>query len=411
MRSLALSFLIALPLASGVAAGDQNSRPSAAARLGASEINVGDTIYEPLLLSGFYRTEGDWRWAAPKFAVRLTRPPGRATVYLVLRFTTPPELMRVHPAVTLTARVNGVELRRERITRIGTMQYVAAVPENALAKQPATVEFELDHSIPLQQYGNRDGGLIVVAIELRHSNETLIDRDAEIARARQGYQYLLAKRELVVPAEKQTEMMRLFHEVPVWHHMFFQNVAIEKNPLDLWMMQQILYEVQPDLVIETGTWFGGSALYWAHTLNGMGLDRSRVVTIDVQHACGTAETHPLWKKYVTFLQGSSIDPDIVAKVKQMAKGKKTLVTLDSDHAMVHVLEELRAYSPLVSRGSYLVVEDTHLDGVPTAPEFGPGPMAATRRFLEEGGSTMFEQDVTREAYIMTFNPGGWLKRK
>jgi cephalosporin hydroxylase len=79
--------------------------------------------------------------------------------------------------------------------------------------------------------------------------------------------------------------------------------------------------------------------------------------------------------------------------------------------MGHVINELHAYAPMVSRGSYLVVEDTHMDGVPTAPDFGPGPMAAVRRFLEEDAGKAFTQDLTREAYIMTFNPGGWLLRK
>jgi len=101
----------------------------------------------------------------------------------------------------------------------------------------------------------------------------------------------------------------------------------------------------------------------------------------------------------------------VSKIAGLVKGRKTLVTLDSDHTMPHVLKELKTYAPLVSRGSYLVVEDTHMDGVPTAPEFGPGPMAAVMSFLHDGGSADFEPDLGREAYIMTFNPGGWLRRK
>jgi cephalosporin hydroxylase len=188
-------------------------------------------------------------------------------------------------------------------------------------------------------------------------------------------------------------------------------VQIEKNPLDLWMMQQIIYEVQPDFIVETGTWKGGSALYWAHTLNGMSLFNSRVITVDVQDATSVAAAHPLWKKYVTFLRGSSSDPQIVDRIAKLVGGHTTLVVLDSDHRMAHVLKELEAYAPLVSQGSYLVVEDTHIDGVPTDPGFGPGPMAAVRQFLESGGSKSFEQDLAREAYIMTFNPGGWLRRK
>jgi cephalosporin hydroxylase len=183
--------------------------------------------------------------------------------------------------------------------------------------------------------------------------------------------------------------MKLFHDVPVWSHMWFENVPIEKNPLDLWMMQQIIYETHPDFVVETGTFKGGSALYWAYTLNGMGLENSRVITMDIQDLTGTAATSPLWKKYVTFMKGSSTAPEVVGDV----------------------LAEMKAYAPMVNRGSYLVVEDTHMDGVPTAPDFGPGPLSAVLQFMKEGGNKDFEQDFSREAFVMTFNPGGWLKRK
>jgi cephalosporin hydroxylase len=91
-------------------------------------------------------------------------------------------------------------------------------------------------------------------------------------------------------------------------------LPIEKNPLDLWMMQQIIYETQPEFVVETGTFKAGSALYWAYTLNGMGLDNSRVFTMDVQDITGTAATNPLWKKYVTFLKGSSTSPEGVNEI-------------------------------------------------------------------------------------------------
>jgi len=193
--------------------------------------------------------------------------------------------------------------------------------------------------------------------------------------------------------------------------MWFENVPIEKNPLDLWMMQQIIYETRPDFIIETGTFRGGSALYWAYTLNGMGLANSRVITIDIQDLTANAASSPLWKKYVTFYKGSSTAPDIVAEIAKKTKGHSVLVTLDSDHRAEHVLNELHAYSPMVTPGSYLIVEDTHMDGVPTDPSFGPGPMNATLRFLKEDAGKDFEQDLSREAFIMTFNPGGWLKRK
>ena len=110
---------------------------------------------------------------------------------------------------------------------------------------------------------------------------------------------------------------------------------------------------------------------------------------------------------------------ILLLISERVKGKKVL---DSDHHMHHVqmcialltrhcIQELRMYSPMVSPGSYIVVEDTHYDSVPIYPHFGPGPMAAVNKFLAEGGSDLFEQDFSREAMVMTFNPGGWLRRK
>jgi cephalosporin hydroxylase len=384
---------------------------AAGERLGASEIAIGDPVYQPLLLRGFYESEGGWRWTARRFAVAITPPAGKDSTSLVLEFNLPIEVTRTIPAVLLTARVNGVDVGHKRYTAEGRHEFSAPVSDRLLpADQPAEIEFELDRGVH-DDGRNRELGLIALSASLTHSPTARFDREEETARARQGYQYLLAKRELIAPPEKQDELMKLFHEVPVWQHMFFLNVQIEKNPLDLWMMQQIIYETRPDFIIETGTWRGGSALYWAHTLNGAGLDQSRVLTVDLQDLTRQAAAHPLWTKYVTFFKGSSTDQDIVSRITALTKGKKVLVTLDSDHAMGHVLNELRAYSPLVTSGSYLVVEDTHMDGVPTAPEFGPGPLAAVRKFLEEGGAQQFTQDLTREAYIMTFNPGGWLLRK
>ena len=233
-----------------------------------------------------------------------------------------------------------------------------------------------------------------------------------MAKSRQAYERDIEERNLKVPRDKQQEMMKLFHDLPIWDGLWFQNVRIIKNPLDLWMLQQIAYEVRPDFIVETGTWFGGSALWWAHTLNGMGLENARVLTVDIQDLTGQgASSHPLWKKYIEFSHGSSVDPRIVNSFVRRTHNSRVIVNLDSDHSMHHVLEELRMYAPMVSPGSYIAVEDTHLDGVPTHPEQGPGPMAAVRQFLSEDAGRDFVQDFTREAMVMTSYPGGWLRRK
>ncbi len=375
------------------------------------EARVADPLFKDRILRGFYEGTEAWRWTGREFAVSLDAPPPLdAPTFAVLDFNAPDELMSVVHDVTVTARVNGQRIGSQKYNASGRYFLELKVPPALLKKSPAEVEFELDHAAKDPANG-RELGLIVVAISLHHPEETVVGRDAATELARQGYLELLKSRQLKLPVEKQNELMKLFHEVPVWTHMWFQNVAIEKNPLDLWMMQQIIYEIRPDFIIETGTFRGGSALYWAYTLNGMGLENSRVFTCDIQDLTQTAATNPLWKKYVTFFKGSSISPEIINDIAARVKGRKVLVTLDSDHTAAHVLSEMRAYAPMVTPGSYLVVEDTHMDGVPTQPSFGPGPLTAVLQFLKEGGKRDFVQDFSREAFIMTFNPGGWLRRK
>ncbi len=179
-------------------------------------------------------------------------------------------------------------------------------------------------------------------------------------------------------------------------------VRTDKCPLDLWIYQEVLHELRPDLIIESGTAFGGSALYFASMCDL--LDHGRVLTIDVQPQEGRP-THPRIEYYA----GSSVAPETVEHARHAAEGAETvLVVLDSDHRKEHVLEELRLYAPLVTPGSYLVVEDTILNGHPVSPEFGPGPMEATEEFVRDNPD--FTSDRRREKLYLTFNPKGYLRR-
>lgn len=368
-----------------------------------SQIEVGKAGHEDRL-RGFYESTGAWRWTSRVFSVLLDRPSDVREVFLELDVHVPQEIMSVSGAVTLTARVNGVQVGRERYVGVGRRVFARRVPEAALAKQPATVEFELDRQA--EGPGKRPWGLIAFSAGLKDLEDTAEYRAMHSRLAHDRYNQLRARNPGQSP-----ELMKLFHRLPVWENLWFHNVRLVKNPVDLWTVQQVVYELQPDFIVETGTWRGGSALYWASLLDGMGLENSRVLTVDIQNSVQAASTHPLWKKYVEFYLGSSTDPAIVSKLARRVGGRKTLVTLDSDHAMRHVLRELEMYSPMVSRGSYLIVEDGHMDAVPTYPEDGPGPMAATLEFLKRGGAKDFEQDLSRETMGMTFNPGGWLRRK
>jgi cephalosporin hydroxylase len=312
--------------------------------------------------------------------------------------------------ITLAARVNGREAGRQTYNSTGRRVFASRVPRAAFDRNPAMVEFELDKSVKDHASG-REMGLIALNVGLKELEETTEYNEVHSRIARESYRKSMDQRRLGIPQAQVLEMMKLFHETPISQSLWFHNVRVIKNPLDLWMMQQIVYELRPDFIVETGTWLGGSALYWASLLDGMGLVNSRVLTVDIQDLKQAAAPHPLWKKYVDFFHGSSTDAAIVSEITRRVKGRKTIVTLDSNHVMQHVLRELRMYSPMVSHGSYLIVEDTHLDGVPTDGGDEAGPLAATVMFLQEGGSRDFEQDFQREAMVMTFNPGGWLRRK
>jgi cephalosporin hydroxylase len=106
--------------------------------------------------------------------------------------------------------------------------------------------------------------------------------------------------------------------------------------------------------------------------------------------------------------GSSVDPKITDHVAQEVLGKKVLVTLDSLPTREHVLKEMEIYSKLVTPGSYLVVQDTNINGNPVYPSFGPGPHEAVQEFLQAHDN--FVVDRSREKFLLTFYPGGWLKR-
>jgi cephalosporin hydroxylase len=183
---------------------------------------------------------------------------------------------------------------------------------------------------------------------------------------------------------------------------FWLGTAIEKNPLDMQIYQEIIYDTKPDVLIETGTLRGGSALFFASIFDL--LKRGRVLTVDIVPE-QTRPKHPR----ITYITGSSISEEVMRTLSNAINpGERVMVTLDSLHTRDHVLQELKLYSPLVTVGNYLIVEDSNVNGHPVLPGTGPGPMEALTAFL--AGNTRFVPDSNREKYGFTFNPSGWLKR-
>lgn len=184
----------------------------------------------------------------------------------------------------------------------------------------------------------------------------------------------------------------------------FLGVETLQNPTDAWVTQEIIHEVKPDFIVEAGTFKGGSALFWAMVLEEVN-PVGRVITIDIRDYVTDAKDRALWKERIDFLVGSSTDPAIVDEVRRRVQGGRVLVILDSLHSPDHVYDELQMYSPLVSVGSYVIVQDTGLGSNRLAYELAAG---GVRRFLKEGGG--FEVDEGRERFMITNNPRGYLRR-
>lgn len=191
---------------------------------------------------------------------------------------------------------------------------------------------------------------------------------------------------------------------------------IIQYPQDMVAIQEIIWSVRPDLVVETGIAHGGSLILSASLLELLGGD-GHVLGIDVdirEHAHVGVSRHPMAKR-ITMLEGSSIAPEIVRQVQKFAAGKhRVLVILDSNHTHKHVLQELNLYSPLVRSGSYVIVLDTVIEDLPADlyPDrpWGPGnnPKTAVREFLSSNARFEVDRELDSRLLITTA-PEGFLK--
>lgn len=206
------------------------------------------------------------------------------------------------------------------------------------------------------------------------------------------------------------------------YNFFWLGIPVIQAPQDLQAWQEIIWEVKPDLIIETGVAWGGSIIFNASMLALLDVcgesSDSLVVGIDIdirEHNREAIDNHPLRKK-IELIEGSSIDQNVIERVNFLAKDKKrVLVLLDSNHTHEHVLAELHAYAPLVSKGSYCIVGDTGIEGLEEDALFerswgkGNSPKSAVWEFLKETNN--FEIDKELESkLILTSSPDGFLKR-
>jgi cephalosporin hydroxylase len=202
---------------------------------------------------------------------------------------------------------------------------------------------------------------------------------------------------------------KLYYDSPdTWRTTKWLGLETQQNPNDIWIIQEIISEVKPDIIVETGTRMGGSAAIWAMVLQQINPD-GRVITIDIKdYVSSEARNLPIIKEKVDFLLGSSTDPKIVDEIRRRADGKKVLVILDSDHSKQHVINEMNAYGPMVTKGSYMIVQDTNINGHPVLPGSGPGPWEALDDFLPK--NPQFRTDEGRERLMFTMHPRGFLRK-
>jgi cephalosporin hydroxylase len=193
-------------------------------------------------------------------------------------------------------------------------------------------------------------------------------------------------------------------------------------PQDIVAMQEIIWQVQPDLIIETGIAHGGSIIFYASMLelNAVcgGPKEARVLGIDIEirsHNRKAIEEHPMFCR-ISMIEGSSIGSDVIELVMQKARNKeRVLVCLDSNHTHQHVLSELEAYAPLTTIGSYCVVFDTVIEELPADcfPDrpWGPGdnPKTAVREYLKTHPEFEIDKKIEQKL-LVTVAPGGYLRR-
>lgn len=191
---------------------------------------------------------------------------------------------------------------------------------------------------------------------------------------------------------------------------------IIQYPQDIVALQEIIWQVKPDLIVETGIAHGGSIIFSASMLQLIG-GPGLAVGIDVEiraHNREAIEKHPLFHR-IKLIEGSSLDASVAGDIADLARGKKAvLVVLDSNHTHDHVLKELQIYSPFVTRGSYLIVLDTVVEDMPKEffPDrpWGPGnnPKTAVREFLKTNRRFAIDEEIEGKL-LLTTAPDGYLK--
>ncbi|MCR9106085.1 MAG: cephalosporin hydroxylase family protein [Gammaproteobacteria bacterium] len=210
--------------------------------------------------------------------------------------------------------------------------------------------------------------------------------------------------------DPRVEYHKWYYDTEVWEGVRFHGVVTNKSVSDMWNYQEILFELKPALIVEFGTRFGGSALYFS--VIGRSINpQLAVLSVDVSHA----EVDPRVGEdpAIELMSCSSSAPEVAARIRKLRASKPGSVffILDSDHRKAHVLAELTLLRDVVHSGDYVVVEDGNINGHPVLPQWGEGPTEALEEYFRMYPQD-YERDTVREQkFGFTFAPGGFLRKR
>jgi len=206
------------------------------------------------------------------------------------------------------------------------------------------------------------------------------------------------------------EYHKLYEKSRIWENNYWMGVPFFKLPMDAMVIQELIVKTKPDYIIETGTAFGGSALFYASICEL--INNGKVVTVDLNHRYKKDEIEKYkCSERIKFVHGGSTNPLVIERVKkEIDNSNNCMVILDSWHSKEHVYREMCLYNEFVPIGGYMIVEDTHAAGNPVPWKYDDeGPMGAVNTWIEEN-KDKWEVDYECEKHLLSFNPGGYIRR-